>query len=212
MLIINVVLLYFFDHNYSDSWNIVYVNVSWLIISYYLNFFNLRRYNRNVDVISRLFFQFLFFTFVYFAFFSFSSQSIELNKHTKALGFIFLMIALFRTFYLYILKKYRNKGGNFRNVIIVGADQSTAKISEFFHEHTELGYRILGYFSKEKDKNRITYLGDVESSFEYSLKNEVDEIYCSIHDLSTKQIKSFIDFADNNLKVLKLIPESKDDF
>lgn len=211
MIIINGVLLFFFNEKYSHSWNIIYVNISWLVISYYLNFFNLGRYNKNVDVVSRLFFQFLFFTFVYFAHFSFANKSIDLEKHIEALGFIFLMIALFRSFYLYILKKYRNKGGNFRNVIIIGADKSTKKISNFFHDHTELGYRILGYFS-DGNHEKEDHLGTVESCFDYALNNEVDEIYCSISELSTKQIESFINFADNNLKVLKLIPESKDDF
>jgi len=212
MMIINGVLLYFFYEKYFDSWNFIYVNISWLIISYYLNFFNLRRYNKNVDVVSRLFYQFLFFTFVYFAFFAFANQTIDIEKHINALGYIFLMIALFRTFYLYVLKKYRNKGGNFRNIIIIGADKSTKKISKFFHEHTELGYRILGYFTDETHKKKKRYLGTIESCFDYALNNEVDEIYCSISELSSKQIESFINFADNNLKVLKLIPESKDDF
>ncbi len=212
MLIINGVLLYFFNENFFDSWNIVYVNLSWLVISYYLNFFNLRRYNKNVDVISRLFLQFLCFTFVYFAFFAFTNQSIDIENHIKSLSYIFLMISLFRTFYLFVLKKYRNRGGNFRNVIIIGADKSAKKISNFFHEHTELGYRILGYFSDENHKKKKRYLGTLESCFDYALNNDVDEIYCSISELSSKQIENFINFADNNLKVLKLIPESKDAF
>ncbi len=53
-------------------------------------------------------------------------------------------------------------------------------------------------------------MGSIDSCFAYALTNEVDEIYCSISELSNIQIKKFIDFADNNLKVLKLIPDSKD--
>ncbi len=199
------------NENYSQIWYVLYVNISWLVISYYLNFYNLRRYNRNVDVISRLFFQFLFFTFVYFAFFTFSNESISLTKHIKVLGIIFLMIGLFRALYLYLLKEYRNRGGNFRNIIIVGANKSVQKISDFLHDHTELGYRIVGFFS-DKHLNQKNYLGTIEDAFEYALNNEIDEIYCSMSELTNSQIKSFIDFADNNLKVLKLVPESKDDF
>ena len=211
MVIINISLFLFLNDEYNHFGYVLYVNISWLVISYYLNFYNLRRYNKNVDLISRLFFQFLFFAFVYFAFFTFTSHLIHLTKHVKVLGFIFLLISLFRVFYLYMLMRYRNQGGNFRNIIIVGANKSVQKISYFLHDHTELGYRILGFFS-DTEQDQKNYLGTIEDSFEYALSNEVDEIYCSMSELTNSQIKTFIDFADNNLKVLKLVPESKDDF
>jgi putative colanic acid biosynthesis UDP-glucose lipid carrier transferase len=50
----------------------------------------------------------------------------------------------------------------------------------------------------------------VEESFDFMNKNIVDQIYCSIEDLSRKQIDSFVQYADNNLKVLKLLPDAKD--
>ncbi len=42
------------------------------------------------------------------------------------------------------------------------------------------------------------------------LKHNIDEIYCSVAELSNKQINSLIDFADNNLRELKFIPDNKD--
>ena len=211
LVIINISLFLFLNENYSNIWYVLYVNISWLVVSHYLNFYNIRRYNKNVDLVSRLLFQFLFFAFVYFAFFTISNQSINLIKQLKVLGFIFLMISLFRMFYLYLLKHYRNKGGNFRNIVIVGENKSVLKIVSFLHDHTELGYRILGVFS-DKKQNKKDSLGTIEDSFEYVISNEVDEIYCSMSELTNSQIKRFIDLADNNLKVLKIIPESKDDF
>ena len=187
------------------------MNVTWLTISYFLSFYALKRYNRNIDVISLLFFQFLIFAFVYFAYFTLTNQPINTIKHLKTLGFIFIVIGSFRVFYLKMLKSYRNSGKNLRNIVIVGTNRNAQNISDFFYRHTELGYKILGYFSN-KNKNTENYLGRVENCFEYALNNDVDEIYCSVSELSKDQIKAFIDFADNNLKVLKLIPESKNDF
>jgi putative colanic acid biosynthesis UDP-glucose lipid carrier transferase len=40
--------------------------------------------------------------------------------------------------------------------------------------------------------------------------HEVDEIYCSLSELTEKQIADFIHYADNNLIVLKLLPDTKD--
>ena len=99
-----------------------------------------------------------------------------------------------------MLKSYRNSGKNLRNVIIVGTNRNAQNISDFFHNHAELGYKILGYFSNKKEIPE-NYLGRVENCFEYALNNDVDEIYCSISELSQEQIKAFIDFADNTVFV-----------
>lgn len=129
--------------------------------------------------------------------------------HLKLLAVIFILIGLFRSFYLFALQKYRAKGGNFRNIIIIGNNKSTKKITRYINEHPELGYNILGFFSDKNEKNE-TFLGSVEDSFSFMKNNIVDQIYCSIEDLSREQIDSFVQFADNNLKVLKLLPDARD--
>ncbi len=211
MAIINLILYFFLGIRYSGFWHITYTNLSWLIISYHLNFYNFKRFNKYVDVLSRLFLQFIIFTFVYFAYYSLTNKTIEAKEHIKILSSIFLSIILFRTIYLFALKKFREEGGNFRNIILIGTNKSIQKTYDFLNEHPELGYNIMGYFSdKKKDSNN--YLGSIESSFDFTIENGVDEIYCSISDLTKNQIKNFVDFADNNLIVLKLIPDAKDVF
>ncbi|NOQ91108.1 MAG: undecaprenyl-phosphate glucose phosphotransferase [Flavobacteriaceae bacterium] len=211
LAIINLILYFFLDIIYSGFWHITYTNLSWLIISYHLNFYNFKRFNKYVDVLSRLFLQFIIFTFVYFAYYSLTNKTIEAKEHLKILSYIFFLIILFRTIYLFALKKYREEGGNFRNIILIGTNKSIQKTYDFLNEHPELGYNIMGYFSDKKtDYNN--YLGSIESSFDFTIENGVDEIYCSISDLTKNQIKKFVDFADNNLIVLKLIPDAKDVF
>jgi putative colanic acid biosynthesis UDP-glucose lipid carrier transferase len=70
-----------------------------------------------------------------------------------------------------------------------------------------MGYQVLGFFNDTKLALK-NYLGEIDSSFDYMLKNEVDEIICSINDLSKSQIEKLIHFADNNLRVLKFLPDS----
>ena len=50
------------------------------------------------------------------------------------------------------------------------------------------------------------------SFFDFILKNEIDEVYCSVKELTNNQIKEFIDFCDINLKTLKFIPDSEELF
>ena len=208
LVIINFFLKYFLEDSYSSFWHIVFINLSWLIISYHLDFYNIRRYHKNTDLLSRLFLQFLIFTFVYFAYYSLTNKPINSIDHIKILASIFLSISIFRSLYLYALKKYRIEGGNFRNIILIGTNKSMRNVNDFIEDHPELGFKILGSFTNDpKDKK---HLGTIESSFDYARNNTVDEIICSISELTKEQIKQFIDFTDNNLIVLKLIPDAKD--
>ena len=124
------------------------------------------------------------------------------------LFYIFLSITIFRSLYLFALKKYRIEGGNFRNIILIGSNKSMQNVHHFIEDHPELGYKILGFFSNYPKESKC--LGTIDSSFDYAKNHVVDEIICSISELSQEQIKKYIDFTDNNLIVLKLIPDTKD--
>ena len=205
---INFTFYYYFKQDYISFWTVLYVNSSWLIIAYFNKFYDLKRYNRISDTISKLFYQFSIFTFVYFTYFALINQSIDSTKHLKSLGIIFIATGLFRIIYLNLLKSYRNKGKNLRNIIVLGSNENVKNVSNFFQLHTELGYRVLGNFSDHFESPK-KYLGKIDNCFQYSLNNDVDEIYCSIEELTEEQLKKLIDFADNNMKVIKLIPDSK---
>jgi putative colanic acid biosynthesis UDP-glucose lipid carrier transferase len=73
----------------------------------------------------------------------------------------------------------------------------------------ELGYRYKGYFDNNKSES-TSYLGQIEDSFQYVLQNSIDEIYCMASQLSSSEIRNLINFADNNFKKLKIIPDNKD--
>ena len=49
----------------------------------------------------------------------------------------------------------------------------------------------------------------IEECLSFVFDHGIDEIYCSMADLSESQIADIIDFADNNLKTLKFIPDQK---
>ena len=119
LVIINLILYYFSNEFFFNFLFLAFVNLSWLIISYHLNFYNLRRYTKNVDVVSRLLLQFLIFTFVYFAYFGITNKTIITFKHLKILSLMFVIISLFRSLYLYALRKYRIEGKNLRNIIFL---------------------------------------------------------------------------------------------
>ena len=52
----------------------------------------------------------------------------------------------------------------------------------------------------------------LETCFAYIIENDIDEIYCSLAEFGNDQIREITDFADNNLKILKFIPDNKELF
>ena len=106
-----------------------------------------------------------------------------------------------------LLMEYRNKvKGNLRNVVVIGKNSKTDQLISVFTEITGYGYNFLKQFSPSNPSF------DIKNCFEYIIDNKVDEIYCSVSELKDGQLTKFIDFADNNLKTLKFIPDNKNIF
>jgi len=211
LTIINLALNLLTPVTYLAFASIVYYNLSWLLISYGLNFYPISRNERFRTSLNKLFYQYLIFGLSYFAFFGFKEINNFLPLYQlNVLIIIFSFISLNRWLFHVLIRVYRLEGGNSVNVVVVGIDKNLEKIEHVFNT-PELGYRYKGYFGNKKSSSR-TYLGPVEDSYQYIMQNSIDEIYCMASQLSSSEIRSLINFADNNLKRLKIIPDNKEIF
>lgn len=185
----------------------VYIIASWMLLSLYLNFYHVYRYTKSIKITSLSITQAVLFTLVVFAFFGYFYQySRSPSRIFLYLGKSFSVIFSIKIFLHLFLKKYRKDlGGNFRRTIIVGDSIKSHQLKCFFDEKPEYGYQCIKIF---KIKSKL----DFEKIYEFVLKEKIDEIYCSMLEMSNDQINSIINFADNNLKVLKFLPDNKDVF
>lgn len=217
LIILNVIFYYLLPNKPIFSYQTLYLSISWLIIAYFISFYNVYRLTKFQQIATKFLYQFVIFTLAYFSYYGFFDIINDLSYNLIIIGLTFVSIALFRIFFMLSLKKYRLKGGNYRNVVVIGNNSSIKKMTSFFNTRQEFGYRYIGYFS-DKNQTDKKYLGNVQDAFSYILKEElghddcIHEIYCSIAELTQEKIKDFIDFADNNLKTLKFIPDSKEIF
>ncbi len=118
---------------------------------------------------------------------------------------VFLLVAFFKFFIFYLLNRYRAAfGGNLRNVVVIGDTEKSRQLINLFKKRLDFGYKFRKQFIIENDDFSL------QKCFSYIAENKIDEIYASIAELSNKQINKLIDFADNNLKELKFIPDNKD--
>jgi len=205
----NLVLYFLTPVTYLDFSNIVYYNLSWLLISYGINFYPIGRNERFRSSLNKLIYQYLIFGLAYFAFFGFKDISNVSSEYQLYVLFIICSTISFSKWVFHmVIKVYRIEGGNFVNVVIVGNDKNLGKMLDVFNK-PELGYRYKGYFDNKKSEC-ASYLGSIEDSCQYIINNGIDEIYCTASQLSSSEIKNLINFADNNLKKLKIIPDHKD--
>ncbi len=139
----------------------------------------------------------------------FRSINIEVSVTLNYLIYTFLAISFVKLLSYYILKSIRvYLKGNLRNIIVIGDGESVNALKKIFREKKELGYNIKAVFSNTQDENNS---GDIEDSFTYLAKNNdnIDEIYCSIADLSEKELNEYVRYANINHCNIKFIPNTK---
>ncbi len=194
----------FFIDNTIYFHYLLFISGSWIIVSLFSGFYEIYRYTKAITIISLLAKQGIIFTVLVFAFFGFYNldrKTIDVSVYALE---VFGLITLLKFTIFYLLKKYRSYwGGNYRKVMILGLNQKTDQLRKFFTDKPEYGYKL----SKTIDFSKNPKL---ESIFNYILENEIDEIYCSIAELSNETLQAIIDFADNNLKEVKFIPDNKE--
>jgi putative colanic acid biosynthesis UDP-glucose lipid carrier transferase len=184
----------------------VYVLIGWLILSVKSGFYEVYRFTRVTRIISLTFLQAVLFTLLVFAFFGIFEM---MNRAAEQVLYYLLqafgLILILKLGVYYLLKSYRKDlGGNYRITVIVGDSHKARQLKDFFIKNEEYGYNCQRVFHPKSSTFRLTEL------FKYIKTENVDEIYCSVTQLKNKDLNEIIDFADNNLKVLKFIPDNKD--
>jgi len=149
----------------------------------------------------------LLFTLVMLAFSGFNNNlRLSPNTIVKYVLFSFIIIGVAKFAIYYLLQKYRTSfGGNYRKTVILGKNKHTLALENFFNKNPEYGYTHKKTFSFKERKD-----AELMQCFDFILKEQIDEIYCSITELTNNQILQVVDFADNNLKILKFLPDNKE--
>lgn len=208
LIIINVAAFYIFFFHDDQLVYSVFISSAWFVIAFYLGFYEVYRYTKVISILNCALKQFILFSLFCLALELFYS---EFYFQKRVVFYVFVSIAiilLFKFSIYYFLRKFRVLyGGNSRSVVLLGNNRSITPLKNFFTENPDYGYRLVKVFTLENHKKER-----IESCLSYVIATKTDEIYCSMADLSESHISDIIDFADNNLKTLKFIPNEKQIF
>ena len=209
LVIINALALLYFFTDVAPLTYSLFISASWITLSIAAKFYDVYRYTREVTILALIIRQLVLFTLIVFAFYGyFNELDVEASSIIKYSLSCFLLITILKFAIYYLLQKYRVEfGGNYRTTVILGKNKNTIALEGFFKKNPEYGYT---------HKRTFDFNGHPDTSlqncFEYINQENIDEIYCSISELTSSQITKVVDFADNNLKILKFLPDNKEIF
>lgn len=208
LIIINILANYTFPFHSNQIVYSILISFAWIVIAIYLGFYEVYRYTKVIAILNCALKQFILFSLFCLALELFYS---DFYYQKRVVFFVLLslfFILFFKLFIYYFLRKIRVLyGGNSRSVVLLGNNKSITPLKKFFTENPDYGYRLMKVFTLENHKKER-----IEECLSYVIFSKTNEIYCSMADLSDTQISDIIDFADNNLKTLKFIPDNKQIF
>jgi putative colanic acid biosysnthesis UDP-glucose lipid carrier transferase len=205
LLIIAVILNYFLTKKPIDL--VLFVSL-WIFLSIAFSFYKVYRFTKIIKIVSLLSKQISIFVLLIFAYLYLKDSNIPFQNVAWFFTVTLLVFNLWRIFLHIIFKKYRIiTGSNYRQVVIIGSNESAKKLEQFFNDQPGYGYRFKGFFTNDNDLEKT---GSISESFNYILENQIDEVYCSLRELKNNQIKEFIEFCDIKVKTLKFIPDNKE--
>lgn len=208
-VITSLSLIFFAELEINFKYYIPFQILSWIGIALIVKYYEVFRFTTPVEIISKLIKQFSIFLLVIIAYFPFAKDATFSGTLVAIFMTVsFIIIVAFKYFLFFYLKKYRlTTGSNFRNAIIIGYTSESIKLKEVFENRKDYGYRFFGFFSDKKQNPEIK--GKIEDLKNFAIVNRIDEIYCSLNEISNDKLKDLVDFADDNNKTIKFIPDSK---
>lgn len=134
------------------------------------------------------------------------------SRQMLLMTYLILGISIFawRLLFILFLNWYRKTGSNFRNVLIIGAGPVGLQVMRYIISKDNSGYRFLGFLddATQHVKHKELVLGNVDALKEIcESRFKIDEIFCTLPFTSSKKIRSIIEYGDNHLIRVHLVPD-----
>lgn len=184
----------------------VFLNITWLVIFFVTKLDRVDRESSIVDYISQILLGLTINLAVVFAMWASTRAYFYSREHLfyTYLIFSFLVVG-WRVAFINILRFYRTKGYNVRNIMIVGYGPIGRNLKRHLDDNPEIGYVFKGFFDHKSDQEAVT--GAVEEAPKFAKENAIDTIFCCLPKLYEQDVKPLIDFAENNLIQIKLLSD-----
>lgn len=116
---------------------------------------------------------------------------------------LIVAVSIFRLAVLALVQAYRKKNTHTHKVVFVGSKENNIMLYKEMKAISSLGYRVLGYFDDEPNKNfpsECPYLGNIQDVTNYlSKENCIHELFCCLPSWRADEIMQIIRYCDKHL-------------
>lgn len=203
LIVLVIFGIWLLPDSFQATYFYLYLAFSWIVISITTKFYQVYRFTKLIQIAQKIITQYFIFALNIFAL----NGLFSLTKQYTVVGYyllgtaIVIVVAKYLVFWLLkLFRKYYK--GNLRRIVVIGHDDLTENFIKFVTGNDDYGYQLFGSFSLAD-----TTPADIIA---FCIENDIDEIYLSLEKTTTKHVSFFIDYVDNNLKLLKFLPSRKD--
>jgi Undecaprenyl-phosphate glucose phosphotransferase len=181
------------------------LNVLWVLVFFSAGLQEIHREQRLLDHLNKVLTALVINLALVFAIW-FATKPFHYSRQHLFYTYLTFTIALiiWRSVWYYFIRYYRSKGYNIRNVILVGDGDMAQEMISFITLNKALGYKYIGSFSDEAERDRLGYVAQVE---DYVQANHVDIMFCVLNKLDDARVNDLINFAESNLIKVKIISQ-----
>ncbi len=191
---------------------LVFFNLIWVLITLGLKTYELPGF-LGMESIWKKSFQTILLHLAVIIVFIFIVKGFYYSRGLVGLAYFFLVIGItvWRTFFIYLVKRNRKSGHNLKRVIIVGSGTIGNQLYNYFTSSLSLGYKFEGFFHNHPEQCMpVTMVkGSLKDVEHYINENPIDEIFCTFRLNQSRSIRWLRDLADNHLIRFKLVPDFK---
>jgi len=185
----------------------IFLNTAWMILIFV---FGANQTDRNTSKKS-LFIAYLkiivFFFFLFLIYFQITSLSYYPRYYIKYLFPVFFALLLGWKFLLYYaFYLYRQRGFNYREVIILGMTPVTIDLQTYFNTNRWHGYRFLGFFDEHKNED-LPVLGNWNDLGQYMESTHVDEIYIALNAIPQVVMTEIFETISGYPVKIRIVPD-----
>lgn len=203
----------FWTSKYLQFW--IYLNIIYLLSANFsgsLEIYRNTRFSRIFNSLMRLYFFQVVLSFSYIVVFKDVYDTFKLSREVLLITYAIsaTLTTIWRFGFIKIVRFYRARGFNNRDVIVVGAGDSGQEVRRMLQNKLEYGLNFRGFFDDEPEKFpevRSEILGPVEAAKDYAILHDIDEIFCALPYEQDSKIKDIVKFADENCIRMRIVPD-----
>ena len=183
-----------------------YINLAWIITIAIFKPYKIDRQSGKKYILFTYLKSVIFLLPLFLLYFQVLSFDYLSRLQIKLLFPVFLALLLAWRFSLYfMLILYRKAGYNYRNVVIVGNNETANELKSFFDQNHWAGYRFKGFFTYEPS-NKKDVAGTYNNLEEYVVDHQIDEIYLISNNTDESIYKILTSIVSRHAVKIRIVP------